>query len=203
MLNGGVIDSAHMAFDSDCFSNATASTRRCRPAWTRLVATSPVAPPTEPAVCTRSSGLPTAPSAAARYSSGIITPSNRAGAFPTTPASMSAGPSPASASARSTASRHSPAIDTSVRRERCRVCPTPTTAAICFTGTTARSSGLQDAYQVLLQGRAAGGVGQGPARAAGYDLPGRAPAPGQAGREHRVPAQRAPGRVDQDAVAEA
>ena len=118
MLNGGAIDSAHMALDSDCFSNATASTRRCRPAWTRLAATIPVAPPTEPAVCTRSSGLPVAPSASARYSSGIITPSNRSGAFPTTTASMSASERPASASARSTASRHRPAIDTSVRRLR-------------------------------------------------------------------------------------
>ncbi len=134
MLNGGAIDSAHMALDSDCFSNATASTRRCTPASTRLVATIPVAPPTEPAVCTRSSGLPTAPSTSARYSSGIITPSNRSGALPTTTASMSARLSPASASARSTASRHSPAIDTSVRRERCRVCPTPRTAACCFIG---------------------------------------------------------------------
>src|SRR5580704_15692933 len=84
MLNGGAIDSAHMALDSDCFSNATASTRRCRPACTKLAATMAVAPPTEPAVCTRSSGLPAAPSASARYSSGIITPSNRSGAFPIT-----------------------------------------------------------------------------------------------------------------------
>jgi hypothetical protein len=53
MLNGGAMDSAHMALDSDCFSNATASTRRCRSAWTRLSGTIPVAPPTEPAVCTR------------------------------------------------------------------------------------------------------------------------------------------------------
>ena len=132
MLNGGAIDSAHIALDSDCFSNATAMTRRCSPAWTRLVATRPVAPPTEPAVCTRSSGLPTAPSASVRYSSGIITPSNRSGAFPTTTASMSASESPASATARSAASRHSPAIDTSVRLDRCRVCPTPRTAAGCF-----------------------------------------------------------------------
>ena len=82
MLNGGAIDSAHMALDSDCFSHATASTRRWMPACTRLAVTMPVAPPTEPAVCTRSSGLPTAPSASARYSSGIITPSNRSGALP-------------------------------------------------------------------------------------------------------------------------
>jgi hypothetical protein len=129
-LNGGAIDSAHIALDSDCFSNATARTRRCTPACTRLAVTMPVAPPTEPAVCTRSSGLPTAPSASARYSSGIITPSNRSGAFPTTTASMSAKVSPASARARSAASRHSPAIDTSVRLDRCRVCPTPSTAAL-------------------------------------------------------------------------
>ena len=90
-----------------------------------------IAPPTEPAVCTRSSGLPVAPSASARYSSGIITPSNRSGAFPATTASMSASERPASPSARSTASRHRPAIDTSVRRLRCWVWPTPRTAARC------------------------------------------------------------------------
>src|ERR1700735_237753 len=78
MLNGGMIDSAHMALDSDCFSNATASTRRCSPACTRLAATIAVAPPTDPAVCTRSSGLPIAPSASARYSSGILTPPTQA-----------------------------------------------------------------------------------------------------------------------------
>src|SRR5215469_1616749 len=133
MLNGGAIDSAHMAFDSDCFSNATASTRRWMPACTRLAVTIPVAPPTDPAVCTRSSGLPTAPSASARYSSGIITPSNRSGAFPTTTASMSAKVSPASASARSTASRHSPAMETSDRLLRWWVCPVPRTAARRFT----------------------------------------------------------------------
>ena len=81
--NGGRIDSPHMALDSDCFSNATVSTRRCTPAWTRLAATSAVDPPTEPAVCTRSSGFPVAPRESARKSSGIMTPSNRSGAFPT------------------------------------------------------------------------------------------------------------------------
>ena len=49
-----------------------------------------VEPPTEPAVCTRNSGLPGAPSASARYSSGIITPSKKSGALPMTTASMSA-----------------------------------------------------------------------------------------------------------------
>ena len=48
-----------------------------------------VEPPTEPAVCTRNIGLPTAPSASARYSSGIITPSKKSGALPMTTASMS------------------------------------------------------------------------------------------------------------------
>src|SRR5690242_20855312 len=84
MLNGMGIDSAHIAFDSDCFSHATASTRSWTPDWIRLLATTAVDPPTEPAVCTRSSGLPTAPSASARNSSGIITPSKKSGALPTT-----------------------------------------------------------------------------------------------------------------------
>ena len=52
--------SAHMASLSDCFSNATASTRRWMRAWIRLAATSAVEPPTEPAVWTRSRGLPCA-----------------------------------------------------------------------------------------------------------------------------------------------
>src|SRR5215470_6965703 len=229
MLNGGAIDSAHMAFDSDCFSNATASTRRCTPAWTRLVATIPVVPPTEPAVCTRSSGLPTAPSASARYSSGIITPSNRSGAFPTTTASISAWVAPASARARSTASRQSPAMDTSLRRARCRVCPTPRTAAGCFIvlpgslasgaplrhrlpsslvasllapqsrrrrAPSARSPGLHHAHEVLLQGRAAGGVAERAAGPAGDYLLCRRPDPRQARGEHRVAGQDAARWID-------
>ena len=79
-----------MASDSDCFSKATVSTRSWMPEATRLLATMAVEPPTEPAVWTRSSGLPTAPSASARYSSGIIRPSKKSGALPTTTASMSA-----------------------------------------------------------------------------------------------------------------
>jgi hypothetical protein len=54
----------------------------------------------------------------ARNSSGIITPSNRSGALPTTTASMSAKVMPASASARSIASRSMPGIDTSSRLAR-------------------------------------------------------------------------------------
>jgi hypothetical protein len=56
-LNGSAIESAQVAFDSLCFSNATVSTRSCTPAWIRLAATMPVEPPTLPAVCTRSIGL--------------------------------------------------------------------------------------------------------------------------------------------------
>ncbi len=59
------------------------------PDWMRSDATIAVEPPTLPAVCTRNIGLPTAPSASARYSSGIITPSNMSGALPMTTASMS------------------------------------------------------------------------------------------------------------------
>ena len=91
-----------------------------------------VDPPTEPAVCTRSNGLPAAPSDSARNSSGIITPSNRSGALPTTIASMSSSDRLASSSARSIASRHSPAIETSSRLARWWVWPIPTTAASCF-----------------------------------------------------------------------
>ncbi len=115
MVNGTGVDNAHMAFDSDCFSHATASTRRCTPAWTRLAATLAVDPPTDPAVWTRSMGLPVAPIASTMPSSGIITPSNRSGALPMTTASMSSQPTSASASARSIASRTRPDIDTSCR----------------------------------------------------------------------------------------
>src|ERR1700752_4101229 len=52
------IDNAHMAFASACFSQPIASPRRNFPDWTRLGATTPVDPPTEPAVCTRIRGLP-------------------------------------------------------------------------------------------------------------------------------------------------
>ena len=126
--NGIFGASAHMVFDSDCFSNATVSTRSWMPAWTRLAATTAVEPPTDPAVCTRISGLPAAPRASAKYSSGIITPSNMSGALPTTTASTFAYPIPASASARSAASRTSPAIDRSWRAVSCLVCPIPITA---------------------------------------------------------------------------
>ena len=113
MLNGTGIDSAHIALLSDCFSHATASTRRCTPEVTRELATTAVEPPTEPAVCTRSSGFPVAPMASAMNSSGIITPSNRSGALPTTTASMSSQVTSASSIARSIASRSIPDIDTS------------------------------------------------------------------------------------------
>src|ERR1700741_620404 len=70
LMNGIGIDKAHMAFDSDCFSQAIASTRRYLPDCTRLAATTAVDPPTEPAVCTRSSGLPGAPAAPGMNSPG-------------------------------------------------------------------------------------------------------------------------------------
>ena len=55
-----------MASESLCFSKATVSTRSWMPDATRWAATMAVEPPTEPAVCTRNIGLPTAPSAGAR-----------------------------------------------------------------------------------------------------------------------------------------
>ena len=95
---------------------------------TSLAATIAVEPPTLPAVCTRIIGLPAAPSASARYSSGMTTPSNMSGALPITTASMSPQSRPASSSASCAASRTSPAIETSWRAETCRVWPTPMTA---------------------------------------------------------------------------
>lgn len=129
-MKGIGIDNAHMAFDSDCFSQAIASTRRYLPDCTRLAATTPVEPPTDPAVCTRISGLPVAPMASAMNSSGIMTPSKKSGALPTTTASMSSNVQPESASARSIASRTRPFIETSWRLATYFVCPVPSTAAM-------------------------------------------------------------------------
>ena len=96
-----------------------------RAGWRRSL----VEPPTLPAVCTRNSGLPVAPSASARYSSGIIMPSKKSGALPITTASMSAQVICGVVErARVAASRTSPAIDTSPRVDWCLVWPIPTTA---------------------------------------------------------------------------
>ncbi len=122
---------AHMAFDSDCFSHAIVRTRLYLPDCTRLAATIAVEPPTDPAVCTRINGLFVAPVASAMNSSGIMTPSKKSGALPTTTASMSSNVEPESASARSMASRTRPFIDTSCRLATYFVCPVPSTAASC------------------------------------------------------------------------
>jgi hypothetical protein len=129
LVNGTGILNAHMAFDSDCFSHAIVSTRRYLPDCTRLAATIAVEPPTEPAVWTRINGLLVAPVASAMNSSGIITPSKKSGALPTTTASMSSNVVPESSSARSMASRTRPFIDTSWRLATYFVCPVPSTAA--------------------------------------------------------------------------
>ncbi len=128
-MNGTGILNAHMALDSDCFSHAIVSTRLYLPDCTRLVATIAVDPPTEPAVWTRINGLLVAPIASAMNSSGIMTPSKKSGALPTTTASMSSNVDPESASARSMASRTRPFIDTSLRLATYLVCPVPSTAA--------------------------------------------------------------------------
>src|SRR5213078_1624317 len=96
-------ESAHMALPSDCFSQATVSTRSKSPEATCVTAASAVEAPTEPAVWTRMSGFRCAPSAPARNCSGCMTPSSWSGALPMTTASMSRCSSPASRSARSTA----------------------------------------------------------------------------------------------------
>src|SRR5881628_2605106 len=153
---------AHMAFDSDCFSQAIASTRRYLPDFTRLAATTPVDPPTEPAVCTRISGLPVAPTASAMNSSGIITPSKKSGALPTTTASMSSKVEPESSSALSMASRTRPSIETALRLATYFVCPVPSTAAAL----PATLLSLHYRDQILLQRSATRRVRQDPSRAA-------------------------------------
>ena len=204
MLNGGAMDSAHMALDSDCFSNATAMTRRCCPGLhRRLVATDgPVAPPTDPAVCTRSSGLPVAPNASVRYSSGIITPSNRSGAFPTTTASMSA--SARKPGVRHRAVRRLPAQPRD-RHVGARLGPVPglprphpgpPRAASMTPPRTGRTPGSAAAA------RLAGRVPERAPGPAGHDRPRRQPDPRQPGGEHRIAAQRAARRVDRDVLAE-
>ena len=186
-------DNAHMAFDSDCFSQAIVSTRLYLPDCTRLAATTAVDPPTEPAVCTRISGLPVAPTASAMNSSGIMTPSKKSGALPTTTASMSSNVEPESASALSMASRTRPFIETSLRLATYLVCPVPSTAA---SSACHRYFPFHDRDQILLQRRPAGGVRQHPLRGAVEDVPGRKADALQARREHRVGGQRAAGRVD-------
>src|SRR5689334_22410932 len=149
---------AHMAFDSDCFSQAMVSTRLYLPDCTRLAATIAVEPPTDPAVCTRINGLLVAPVASAMNNSGIITPSKKSGALPTTTASMSSMVEFASRSALSMASRTRPFIDTSWRLATYLVCPVPSTAANFLVDPAIRSFPFQDGDDVLLQRRAAGGV---------------------------------------------
>jgi len=65
IANGGVIDSAHIALDSDCFSNATASPAGEVPAWIRLAATDPGRAADRAGCVHPQQRLPTAPSASA------------------------------------------------------------------------------------------------------------------------------------------
>ena len=181
-----------MAFDSDCFSHAIASTRRYLPDFTRLAATTPVDPPTEPAVCTRISGLPVAPTASAMNSSGIMTPSKKSGALPTTTASMSAMVDPESANALSMASRTRPFIETSWRLATYFVWPVPSTAA----SSGAMLFPFQDGDEILLQHRAAGRVREHPAGRAVENVLCRKADALQPRGEHRVGRQRAARRVD-------
>src|SRR6201992_1422271 len=191
---------AHMAFDSDCFSHAIASTRRYLPDCTRLAATTPVDPPTEPAVCTRISGLPVAPTASAMNSSGIMTPSKKSGALPTTTASISSIVDPESANALSMASRTRPFIETSWRLATYFVWPVPSTAASPpRAGGAPRSAILfpfQHGDEILLQHRTAGRVRQHPSRGAVENVLCRKADPLQPGREHRVGGKCAARRVD-------
>src|SRR5690242_16804005 len=155
----------------------------------RCAATTAVDPPTLPAVCTRMIGLPAAPSASARYSSGIITPSKMSGAVPMTTASTSPHVISASSSARTAASRTSPASDKSSRHFDIFVNPTPTTAQGSAIPT------LQHAHEVLLQARARRRVAEHPA-AAPCDLLERFADAHEPGDHHRVGRDAAARRVD-------
>ena len=157
----------------------------------RWLATTKVVPPTLPAVWTRSSGLPTAPRASARNSSGCMMPSKASGALPMTTASMSVQEHSASSSARSAASRSRPGDGDVV-------------PALLVLGLADADDGaafghlltLQDADQVLLQALAAGGVGQGPVGLAVGDPGGRFDDADQPGGHDRVGGQGSARRVD-------
>src|SRR5215211_5388645 len=170
LVNGIGILNAHMAFDSDCFSHAIVRTRLYLTDCTRLAATMAVDPPTDPAVWTRISGLPVAPTASAMNNSGIMTPSKKSGALPTTTASMSSNVESESRSALSMASRTRPFIDTSLRLATYLVWPCrvrqlnfSTCQCLILCSSRKRSSAFHDSPQILLQHRTAGRVGQHPA----------------------------------------
>ena len=177
-------DRAHMASDSDCFSKATVSTRWWMPDVIRWAATRAVEPPTEPAVWTRNMGLPTAPSASARYSSGIITPSNMSGALPMTTASMSVQVELGVLEGPLGRLAHQPGDGD--------VVPLGLVLGLAHAddcATLGHHSRLQDADQVLLQARARGGVGHGPMRPRPSDPRGRLADADEAGRHERVGGQ--------------
>ncbi|CAB5039788.1 unannotated protein [freshwater metagenome] len=120
--------SAHIASEQLCISQPIVRTRSCTPDSIKPEATIAVEPETDPAVCTRKIGLPTAPSASTSEYSGTMIPSKKSGAFPITMASISAKVICASSSARKVASRNRPGSDTSPRTAVYFVWPTPTTA---------------------------------------------------------------------------
>ncbi len=122
----------------------------------RCAPTMNVEPPTLPAVCTRSMGLPAPPSASARNSSGCTMPSNASGALPITTASMSAHVHSASSSARSRGLPQQPGDrDVGALLLVVRL----TDADDCGTGLP-WSVAFHEADQVVLQHLAAGGVGE-------------------------------------------
>ena len=164
-------------------------------------ATIAVEPPTEPAVCTRSSGLPAAPSASARYSSGIITPSNRSGALPTTMASMSSKPTFG-------------VVERAVDRLAAQPGHRDVLALGAVVGLADADDGgrllapsarpsFQDADEVLLQAGPLVAWASTWSALAGPDPLGGLADADQAGGEHRVGGERAARRVDRDVVAEA
>ena len=131
---------------------------------------------------------PSQPSASARYSSGIITPSKKSGALPIDdrvdvgPGHLRRRPAPGGrppARARPSTRRPGSAW--------CLVWPIPTTATRSLPISVVP---FQDAHQVLLQARAAGGVGDAPVGLAGRDAGRHLADADEAGGHHRVGGQR-------------
>ncbi len=138
--------------------------------------------------------MPVAPTASAMNSSGIMTPSKKSGALPTTTASMSSKVDPESASARSMASRTRPFIETSWRLATYLVCPVPRTAA--SSGSRHRYFPSRTATRFCCSAGPLVACASTRLRRAVEDVLGGEADALQAGREHRVGGQRATRRVD-------
>ena len=187
-----------MASESLCFSKATVSTRSWMPDATRCDATIAVEPPTEPAVCTRNIGLPTAPERRRQVELGHHDALEHVGRLADDHGVDVGEPEPGVLERRQRRLAHQPGDrDVLPLGLGHRLADPDDRAALRHQHT------LQDADEVLLQARARGGVGHGAVGLAGPDGPGRLADADEAGRHHRVGRQRAARGVERDAVAQA